>query len=46
MAEPRVRLNAVKLDKWDPILLWYARAVAKMRKIVHEFDPALADLKV
>lgn len=22
------------------------RAVAKMRKIVHEFDPALADLKV
>lgn len=31
MAEPRVRLNAVKLDKWDPILLWYARAIAKMR---------------
>ena len=31
MAESRIRKDAVKLDRWDPILLWYARGVAVMR---------------
>jgi tyrosinase len=31
MAEARVRKDVWKLDRWDPILLWYARAIAEMK---------------
>lgn len=31
MAEVRIRKDVWKLDEWDPILLWYAKAVAAMR---------------
>jgi tyrosinase len=31
MAEVRTRKDVLKLDEWDPILLWYARAVAEMQ---------------
>ena len=32
MAEVRTRRDVWKLDEWDPILLWYARAIADMQK--------------
>src|SRR5256885_1031564 len=28
----RIRKNAVSMSKWDPILLWYAKAVGEMKK--------------
>ena len=27
----RIRKNAVTLPDWDPILLWYAKAVAELK---------------
>jgi tyrosinase len=32
MADPRVRRDVWKLSRWDPILLWYARAIAEMKR--------------
>lgn len=31
MAAARMRRDVWKLDEWDPILLWYAKAVAGIR---------------
>ena len=28
----RTRKDALKMDLWDPALLWYARAVGEMKK--------------
>jgi tyrosinase len=32
MAEVRMRRDVWRLDEWDPILLWYARAIAEMQR--------------